>query len=302
MFPKANCYLEAARPGKHEWWRYLLALFVILMFWILLGSLPTIFLVGWAFIQKSSQGITSIQLSLTDLPMLPMFLATMFSFVFLLIGLCLAVVLIHRRKFISLITPSNTVNWRRLSQGFGVWFMIIALISAIEAVMFPGRYVLDFQPGNFVLFLILGIVFIPIQTSAEELLFRGYLIQALGKKLSNPWAISLISGLLFGVLHLGNPEVSANFWLLAVYYVVFGISLALITLWDGTLELVLGLHAANNLFSAIFATYPNGALQTPALFRLNVLDPVYNLVALGIALMVFGVLLLSHQNHRQPIG
>jgi len=133
---------------------------------------------------------------------------------------------------------------------------------------------------------------VPIQTSSEELLFRGYLTQMLGRRLRNPWLLSLITGLGFGALHLANPEVVHNFWLLLIFYVSFGMFASLVTLRDGGLELALGMHAANNLFSALVATYPDGALRTPALFTSSVLDPAYNLAAVLVSMVIFAVVLL----------
>lgn len=300
--PEAELFLDAARPGKHAWWRYLISLFVILVFWLGLGSIPTLILFGWVYIRQIAAGSVSTIIDIANLPMLPTFLATMLSFVFLLVGLFLAVRLVHQRRFSSLITPKTRVYWLRIGQGFGFWFLLVAGTSIIEALLYPGCYQLASERENFVLFAVFSLIFIPIQTSAEELMFRGYLVQMLGMKFRNPWVLSLMSGVLFGVLHLGNPEVSTNFWLMTAYYIVFGIFLTLITLWGGTLELVLGLHAANNLFSALFVTYPNAALRTPAIFQINLLDPVYNLATLVVALLLFAGVFFLRKNRYQTLG
>lgn len=296
---KPAMFLDAVHSGLNAWWRYLVALFIILLFWLGIGSLPTLLLIGWIYFQRIATGSAAALATFDDLPMLPTFIATMLSFVFLLVGLYLAVRLVHNRKFKTLITPKAKISWLRVGQGFGFWFLLVLGVSLLESVLNPGRYQLDFQIGNWVLFAILGVLFIPIQTSAEELLFRGYLVQALGLKIRNTWVLSLASGILFGVLHLGNPEASSNIWLMTAYYVIFGIFLALITLWDGSLELVLGLHAANNLFSALFVTYPDAALRTPALFTVNFLDPLYNLLSLIGALLIFTALFFARKKGYQ---
>ena len=56
------------------------------------------------------------------------------------------------------------------------------------------------------------------------------------------------------------------------------------------MELALGMHAANNLFAAIFANYTVTALPSPALFTVQVLDPVYSLVSLVVGLILFYVI------------
>jgi hypothetical protein len=39
-----NTFLELARQGKNEWWRYILTVFLILIIWQILGALPSIYL------------------------------------------------------------------------------------------------------------------------------------------------------------------------------------------------------------------------------------------------------------------
>ena len=56
------------------------------------------------------------------------------------------------------------------------------------------------------------------------------------------------------------------------------------------MELALGMHAANNLFAALFANYTVTALPSPALFTIQTLDPVYSLVSLVIGIIVFYIL------------
>ena len=88
-------------------------------------------------------------------------------------------------------------------------------------------------------------------TSAEELLFRGHLLQALGLRTRRTWLLVGISALVFGAMHMANTEVGAGPALIFTYYVGFGAFLALITLRDNRLELAIGAHAANNLFVAL---------------------------------------------------
>jgi len=87
--------------------------------------------------------------------------------------------------------------------------------------------------------------------------------------------------------HLANPEVSAGPVLLALFYFSFGAFLALITLKDNGLELALGAHAGNNLFTALLVNYEGGALTTPAIFTATELDPLFNLVTSLVAMAIF---------------
>ncbi len=80
---------------------------------------------------------------------------------------------------------------------------------------------------------------------------------------------------------------AANSLLVGLGYFAMGFFLALITLRDEGMELALGMHAANNLFAALFANYTITALPSPSLFTVQTLDPVYSLVSLIVGLIVF---------------
>jgi hypothetical protein len=222
---------------------------------------------------------------------LPFFLATL-----------LAVRFIHARPMRTLVTAAEGIRWGRLFSGFGLWFLLSALISVVEALLYPGRYELTLDLFKLIPIAIAALILIPFQTSAEELFFRGYLIQWIGLKLPNRLALGLISGLLFALPHIPNPEVRVNFGLVMGFYFLFGFFAAWVTLKDNGLELALGMHAANNIYTSIFANYANSALPTPALFTVNVLDPVYGLVSPAVAMLVFYLILLAPKNNLAEVG
>lgn len=279
-------YLEIARNGKNDWWRYLLSLPAILFVWLFVGSVPVVFLL--AYVQSDGNPATDFSgTGFTGIPVLLEFLVTMSSFIPFLVATLLAVRFIHERPLKTLITAAARIRWSRSFAGAGVWFCIAALIATVESLLYPGRYVLTFQPVALLLFTIFALVIIPLQTSAEEVFFRGYLLQWMGLRLKNKWLLSLINGALFFLPHAANPEMATNSLLVGLGYFAIGFFFTLITVQDNGMELALGAHAANNLFAALFANYTTTALPSPALFTVQVLDPVYSLVSLVIGLTIF---------------
>lgn len=279
-------YLEIARQGRNDWWRYLISFPAILAVWFILGSIPVVVLMAYV----SMDGDPATNFSATGfngIPVILEFLVTMASFLPFLIGTLLAVRLIHARPLKTLVTGERQIRWGRVFAGAGVWLVIAALVSVVEALLYPGRYVLTFQPVTLLLFALLALLLIPIQTSAEEFFFRGYLLQWMGLRLKNRWLLSLLNGLLFFLPHAANPEMAADSVLVGLSYFVMGFFLSLITLQDNGIELALGMHAANNLFAALFANYSITALPSPSLFTIQTLDPVYSLIALVLGLVVF---------------
>jgi CAAX protease family protein len=265
-------YLDLAQQGQNAWWRYALGVITITFFWLVLGYVPYFLLVG-----------ASVETG----PLLD-FVAINFSILMMLAGLAVTVVLIHRRPLHSLVTPDARVDWRRAGRGALVWAGVAAAILGIEHLLFPDRYYLSFDVERFFVFLALVLVLTPIQTTAEELVFRGYAMQGIGLLTRRPALIAVASSLVFTAPHLLNPEVHQHgVVIMAANYFVIGLLLATITLRDGRLELAIGLHAANNVFLALIANYEVSALATAAIFTARELDPVYSLLALSSGALVF---------------
>jgi membrane protease YdiL (CAAX protease family) len=299
----ASPYLAAGSQGHHDWWRYAFSILLILFVWLGLGSLPFLFAVLVIASDDNPDTYLDVGASaIAGIHPLWNFMLLMASFVALLLAVLLAVRLIHGRSIRSLLTAAPAFRLRRLVQGFLLWLLLVAGLSLVEALLYPDRYRFTLDWSAFLLFLPFALLLIPLQTSAEELLFRGYLLQGLGRRLRHPAILLPVSGLLFMLPHLPNPEVDTNPALLLVYYAAFGVFLAWVTLRDGGLELALGVHAANNLFAGLLANYENSALSTPAVFTATELAPAFNLIGSLLAMLLFVLLLFGRSflyNERQ---
>ena len=75
---------------------------------------------------------------------------------------------------------------------------------------------------------------------AEEFLFRGYLFAAL-RNWRGPWLAAVLTGAVFGAIHLGGSPAGALLPL-----AVLGAGLCLIYQWTGSLYPCVALHAINN--------------------------------------------------------
>lgn len=265
MFSAAERYLALAERGRNDGWRYLLGVIAVVFSFELLGFVPY-----WLMVQYTGFG------------MLQQFVALNLGALAGLGGLVVAVVWIHRRGMLSLVTPYARFDWRRALTGAAVWTVLAAACSVIEALMFPGRYRFTFNPGAFFSSAALVLLLTPLQTTAEELLFRGYVMQSLGRLVRNPWVLIVVSAVVFTLPHAGNPEVGVAPWLVLPQYFIIGALAAAVTLKDGRLELAIGIHAANNLFTGIIANVEPSVISTAAIFTSD-FEPAYALVALVLA-------------------
>lgn len=189
------------------------------------------------------------------------------SFLFALFGLFLMVKKFHNQNFKDIITSRKKVDWKRFFIAFSIWAIIS--ISLILVSYFSGDSEIELQ-FNLIPFLILSVIavlLIPIQTSTEELVFRGYLMQGFYNLSRNKWFPLVMTSVIFGTMHILNPEVAEMGYVVLVYYIGTGFFLGIITLMDEGTELALGFHAANNLISALLITSDYSVLRTNAIFK-----------------------------------
>jgi membrane protease YdiL (CAAX protease family) len=175
--------------------------------------------------------------------------------------------LIHPQSITSLTTSRRKVDWKRIVFAFSVWGAITIVVTGIDIALSPEDYVFNFQPIPFLKLAVIAILLIPFQTSFEEYLFRGHMLQGVGLMAGNRWMPLLVTSLLFGLMHLGNPEVEKLGSGILVFYIGTGLFLGILTLMDEGLELALGFHAANNLVTALLVTADWTAFQTDSMFK-----------------------------------
>ena len=185
---------------------------------------------------------------------------------FLCLSTLLMVRFLHARPVLSLITITDKVDWRRLAFGAGSWFCLAGLAGIVGWIAFPQSYKFVPPGAEFLSYLPVVLLFTPLQCLAEELFFRGYLLQALGKWVRNIWFASALNGFIFMLPHLFNPEVSYGVLPMAICYFGIGFILALVTLRTNGLEVAIGVHVANNLFDALILNDVRSVLTTKSIF------------------------------------
>jgi uncharacterized protein len=218
------------------------------------------------------------------------------------LGIILFLRLIHKRKIITLITPNDKINWKKVSWGFGLFFCLIASTTLIDFLLNPADYSLNtFSAKDFVLLFLFVLILTPIQTTAEEVFFRGYLMQWVGKKVHHPLVLSIIVGSIFGALHFANPEMGYSAFFVGSDYVLSGILWCYISARTNSAELTIGAHAANNMFIGWFLTMDNSAFgDLPSLFVIENINPKITLLWTVISLSVFTYFAIKKFDQKNP--
>lgn len=284
-------FIAATEQGKNGWWRYGAGIATVLVFWLILGSLPVALAVVWTQVDGNPETTVNLETGMIEgVGPIWAYLIPNLTFPIFLLGIYVAVRLFHHRGLRTLVTPAPKVHWGRIWTGFWLWLLLAGIATGLEIALYPG----EFRWGRpdvltYAVFVILALVMTPLQTSTEELFFRGYLLQAIGRVIPPRVMVAALNGILFALPHGFNPEVSRGPVLLMLYYFGMGAFFSWVTLRDGTAELALGAHAANNLFVALLINFEGSALQTPALVMSTRFDPAYNLVTFVVMAVVFGV-------------
>lgn len=196
------------------------------------------------------------------------FLAEMLlQFAFLLVVLLLWVKFVHKQTITSLTTSRKKISWGRFLVGFALVAITLTIFTIIDYSINPDNYIVQFQLEPFLIMLLIVIILMPLQTSFEEYFFRGYLLQGIGIMAKNRWVPLVLTSVVFGLLHLSNPEVGKLGNIIMVYYIGTGFLLGIMTLMDEGLELALGFHTGNNMIAALLVTADWTVFQTNSILK-----------------------------------
>lgn len=259
-------FIEQGIRSENKFWKYLLGSgLIILMSFV--GQLSLLVAVIWkTMVSGESYPLTNNEMMHFLDSNLTLFLLLL-SFVFAFWGIYFVVKYLHRQTMLSVTTSRKKIDWSRIWFSFGLWAAFSIVSTLGYYIMNPELYLLDFKPFPFAVLFVIAVVLVPVQTSTEEYVFRGYLMQGFGNLALNKWFPLVMTSLIFGGMHFFNPEVSKIGNIIFVYYIGTGLFLGIITLMDEGMELALGFHAANNLIGALLITSDWSAFQTHSVFK-----------------------------------
>lgn len=200
-------------------------------------------------------------------------------FVFGFIGLYAGIRYFHQKPFISVLTGYDKFRYKRLLFSFVIWGTLVALLTLVEYLMNPSNFHIQFNPGGFLISVLISFSLLPIQSGLEELLFRGYMLQGLSQIFKNGLVPLIITSLLFGLAHMGNPEVKEYGWpIMLAYFCCSAMFFGLLTLIDEGLELALGVHIANNIVSSLLVSDPHSVIKNYSLLESTSVNPPFELM------------------------
>ena len=272
-----NTYFLKSFKGENYWWRYLFMI-IILLIATQIGSLPLIIV---SAIKSYSSGEVLTQENIINFQSmglnknLGLFLLSLpFA-----VGLVMFLVLIkpmHKRTITDTLTGRKQFDFNRFGFAALIWGSLMIFSVLISYITEPEDYTLQFDFSQFIILLCVSGIFITMQSTFEEIIFRGYFQQGLATLFKNMWIPLIITSALFGVMHISNPEVKEfGVGIMLPQYMLLGLVFGICVIMDEGLEIAIGVHVANNVLSSLLITHESSVLQTPSIFRVENLDPQY---------------------------
>ena len=190
-------------------------------------------------------------------------LVNLYYFAVLVGALWMVLQLVHNRSLASLIGARGTT----LAQFWRVTKFLIPIFLIV--LLLPSPEPLEVKPnvrlGLWLVLLPVTLLGLLIQTSAEELVFRGYLQSQLAARFHSPIIWIGLPSLVFGALHYDPNVDETAAWIVTLWAVMFGVAAADLTARSGTLGPAIALHMVNNI-SAIALAAPEGSFDGLALY------------------------------------
>jgi hypothetical protein len=293
-------YIEQAFKGLHESWKYVVGFIVVFVIATqIIGAMPLMGAIAYKTLETGNMidmsdmsNVYSLFDSNTTL------LLILIPFVVGFVALFLWVKFLHKLDFKSLTTSRKKIDWKRVLFSFLLWGGITVFMIVLDYQLSPENYQWNFEFNKFIVLVIIAVLLVPIQTSFEEYLFRGYLMQGIGIAAKNKWVPLLVTSFIFGMMHIANPEVAKIGYIIMVYYIGTGLFLGILTLMDEGMELALGFHAANNLITALLVTANWTAFQTDSILK-DMSEPTAGVDVLIPVIVVFPILLFIFSKKYQ---
>jgi membrane protease YdiL (CAAX protease family) len=257
-------FFAKAHQGRNGWWRWLLTITGTLTVW-LIGHAPIL-----AFIQMETERLGLGEQAFfggtfpAGVDQNVYFLLVLIPFALAFVAMWLLIRLLHRKPLVAVMTGRPRFDWRR---AFLAYALILALSVIGAFVIMPvSAYTYQFDPERFLLLLLMALFLLPLQTTFEELFFRGYLMQGFYLLLKSRMAALIVVTGAFVLIHIANPEFNRDYLVGATLYITISVLLGLSAVLDDGLEIPCGMHAANNFFLVAILSPADGSFATYALY------------------------------------
>ncbi|MHA7280421.1 CPBP family glutamic-type intramembrane protease [Arthrobacter sp. MDT2-2] len=236
----------ARSSPQYRWWKPLLTALLGLALYLVFTVVLLIAGAIAAFITSADVSQYLDAAAAIDMSDPVIFAFTLVSLIIMIPALALAVLITGPRPVGLLSSVAGRIRWRWLglcaAAALAV-FLVSLGISTVLGFLFPEEAAaapVQQETSTLLVLLALSILAVPFQAAAEEYVFRGFLMQAVGGWLRHPAFAILLPVPLFVVGHLYDPLGQAD-------VAIFAVFAGWISWRTGGLEAAIAVHAINNM-------------------------------------------------------
>ncbi|MHA1530112.1 MAG: lysostaphin resistance A-like protein [Alphaproteobacteria bacterium] len=199
---------------------------------------------------------------------------------------------LHGQPFGTLLSPEGRMRWDDFRRGLllAAGFWALTMVVAVAVVGMPTRTALPLSAWAMAFAPLAVMVFL--QASAEELIFRGYILQQLAARYHSPLIWAALPAFLFGLAHYSSGSGLGIGWHYVAVTLLFGLAAAALVWRTGSLAAAMGLHTGMNLFS-LSGVGLEGIIEGTQLFLYDASGAKFLFVADGAATLCILLFVLS---------
>lgn len=173
-----------------------------------------------------------------------------------------------RPRWLASVQPG--VRWRYLLLSLAI---AVVVLNAVLWLSFAAKGWPEFHGGQegWVTFAVFLLLTSPLQAAAEEVFFRGYLLQAIGSAAGRAWVGVVGSSVLFALMHgVQNPA-------LFTHRLAFGLIAGGLVVVTGGLEAGIAAHIVNNLAAYAYAMFTTSVAELKAVQSIGWADAAWDI-------------------------
>lgn len=177
--------------------------------------------------------------------------AAIFSLAAIWPGVWLALRLFHTRRMNTLFGAGGRLDWSGFRRAALVTLAVAGALGLFGAIFEPSLQRSSLPLSTWLSLVPAMAVVLLLQTSAEEIFFRGYLLQSLAHRFRSPWIWAGAPTIVFA---LGHFPSGAQPWMAALIVLaiaVFALGAVALVRATGNLGAAMGFHFANNLVALL---------------------------------------------------
>ena len=235
--PQFHRFIKPVK-GSLQLWRLMASLIICIAIWVIFAK--TIKILFFSHIENSALATGNSPAGMIYI--LSSFLGLMFAL--------LLVAKLHNRSFKSFFgSCCGFINYFAYSF---LYCVIYCSIFTVTITMITGNIVAqNLSVSNWSMYLIIALPLLFIQVTAEELFFRGYLVQQLATRYNSTLIWMVLPSIGFGLAHYDPQNYGKASLLIVGILTVYGMVAIDLTRRTGNIAAAIGIHLSNNIFTIL---------------------------------------------------